>query len=619
MVSSGIDFVIFDQTNHVSRTDICRSIQTLAALKGVKVAHARDCNDGGINYSGERIDNVLYNESVLYEPFGVNNYLKVDGKYLMVLYDIASAYEKELTRTDPIFQKFTYVSADGYAPGRELWGWQLRTEGAVPSKRGMYVSGSSTVANVSGYTSEMWMTSLNYLDYNFLLAKKQNPNYLIVGSWDDMAERNNWANIISTNSRNHTYNIQGVNDPESFGNRVRQWLTSKPTVIAGGSIQDGAYQVVSVVSGHTIRPEGVITTKGAVTGFHFSNASAYLAGSNLVQNTFIDEIHHHLWFYHLGNNEYTIIPAYTALRLTANATNDNITMETPSAANNQVWTAILNANGSYSFQNKMTNKFLGITAPQVLNSRILQEINATSTSIQWNIEAKNIIPTDDSDCNSIIAQAVTTVDNWTYYAAPNSTDYLFAIEHQPQGGNNANFTAYIKLAKNCDNTSFRQTHLINKDAIFAAGYYWNINLITGNLNGFINIRFFPNNDINSTLDTESNSFYLTSGASHQSPPIYFKTDGILQLPNDLRFDGKGINIKFSPLFVSASGIFNGKNYDQFNGISNINNTGGGMLKRVINMPTDSSLPSELLRGSLRYNNVLHRFEGHNGTDWVPLH
>ena len=90
----------------------------------------------------------------------------------------------------------------------------------------------------------------------------------------------------------------------------------------------------------------------------------------------------------------------------------------------------------------------------------------------------------------------------------------------------------------------------------------------------------------------------------------------------IRSDGKGLNYSFTPLIQSASGTFNGKSYVQFNQVTNINNSGGGLLKRVTNLNENAYLTQEGLqkiKGTLRYNNNLHRFERHNGVDWVPLH
>jgi len=222
------------------------------------------------------------------------------------------------------------------------------------------------------------------------------------------------------------------------------------------------------------------------------------------------------------------------------------------------------------------------------------------------------------------ATIITKEGNWTYYGLQRSGIPIFAIEHTPTGGNTLPFTAKITINQKCIGTKeiYAVKNTIIKEATLIGNTFWNIVLTDGSTNGFVNIRFFPDSDANAELDSESNTFFTTSGAAYQSSALFFKTNNKLQLPNDIRADGKGLNYSFTPLIQSASGTFNSKNYIQFNQVTNINNSGGGLLKRVTNLNENAYLTQEGLqkiKGSLRYNNNLHRFEGHNGTEWVPLH
>ena len=153
-----------------------------------------------------------------------------------------------------------------------------------------------------------------------------------------------------------------------------------------------------------------------------------------------------------------------------------------------------------------------------------------------------------------------------------------------------------------------------KEGVFIAGYYWNISTV-GTLNGFVNMRFFPDTVLNAALDTKSNTFYNLATSSQQSSSVYFKSNNALNLPNDIRTDAKGLNYGFSPLSVNAIGTYASKDYVQFNQVTNINNSGGGLLKKVTKLNENTF--SE--KGILRYNATTDKFEGFNGIEWTPLH
>jgi hypothetical protein len=632
MKQAGVTTVIFDQTNNVSRTEICRSVQLLAALKGMKVAHARDCADpspSGV-YSGEWADSYIYERSVLYQPFGISNYLNVDGKPLMVLYCVNSKFNQEMTRTDAMFLNFTYVAADAYAPGRELWGWQLRTSGAVPSSRGMFVSGASCpVASILSQNSPspdgMWMSSINFLDYNFLKAKQQNPSFLIVGSWDDYGERNNWAKIDHTNAeiKYKNFNQAGAADNLVFNNRVKEWLLTSPTSIPGGLILDGAYRMKNTFSNKTLRSKGNLTTIGSANNYHFSTDYSYKTGNSLEQNDFVDDIHNFTWFYHLGNNEYKIIPAYTGLPLEANNINDAISTELPNLNNNQIWIATLNPNGSFKFRNKQTNKYISIAGNALTNNALVKQKSQVITNLSLNWELLPIIniPTSQYEqcIQTNVLNAMYTSNGWTYYGNTTTQIPLFAIEHNPTNGNQANFNATVIITKFCDlqDNIYAVTNSTSKTGVFIAGHYWNIQVNNETINGFVNLRFFTEDDYINSLIAKSNTFYVNENINHKSNPIYFKTNNPLNLPNDIRSDALGLNYDFSALTSTISGIYAGKNYVQFNNVTSIVNSGGGSMVNVTNL-TQNNFQTPVSVGSLRFNSTTNKFEGWDGTNWVIL-
>ena len=241
-----------------------------------------------------------------------------------------------------------------------------------------------------------------------------------------------------------------------------------------------------------------------------------------------------------------------------------------------------------------------------------------TANVNWEIDwIRAINYTDCSSCQSAYtAVALKTDSNWTYYGRAGSTDYLFAIEHKPSGGNTSTFTATINLTKLCDATNnvYNVSNTTTKEGVFIAGYYWNISTV-GTLNGFVNMRFFPDTVLNAALDTKSNTFYNLATSSQQSSSVYFKSNNALNLPNDIRTDAKGLNYGFSPLSVNAIGTYASKDYVQFNQVTNINNSGGGLLKKVTKLNENTF--SE--KGILRYNATADKFEGFNGIEWTPLH
>ncbi len=118
-----------------------------------------------------------------------------------------------------------------------------------------------------------------------------------------------------------------------------------------------------------------------------------------------------------------------------------------------------------------------------------------------------------------------TKNGWTYYYDPvNPTQLLFAIEHKPVGGNTNDFSASISITVSNDPTTnngiYSNSDEVNGNATFVMGRYWNATINSGSLNGFVNIRFFFNQDeIDIVADTaiawknEFGSSTETSGLS----------------------------------------------------------------------------------------------------------
>lgn len=108
---------------------------------------------------------------------------------------------------------------------------------------------------------------------------------------------------------------------------------------------------------------------------------------------------------------------------------------------------------------------------------------------------------------TIVATDACTKNGWTYYYNPaNPTQLLFAIEHKPDSGNTNNFTAEAVMAVSNQPDSAKGVYVnaneSTGEATFVMGRNWNINLTSGSLNGFVNVRFYVDpTEMNIVQDT----------------------------------------------------------------------------------------------------------------------
>ena len=275
------------------------------------------------------------------------------------------------------------------------------------------------------------------------------------------------------------------------------------------------------------------------------------------------------------------------------------------------------------------------------NSLTAAELNAFQTQkLNLVTTAQNAYPTCQiaSGINCINNPTTITRVNlvfedsgWNYFAPPNnSSNYLFAIEKLPTGTNaNTNpFDVSIDITEMIcsSNTNRHFKKSATTEGTFAAASYFNIKVIsTLKPNGYINIRWFLDEQFITELNNAALEFQSTNGSSQLSPLMYLKKiNSKLTLPDNLRTDGLGIHYACETMNFSGTGQYNNKTYQQFNNITNIDGTGGGVFKRVSSLPTNDSsyniplnIPSQ--KGSIRFNNNTKTFEGHNGSNWEPMH
>jgi hypothetical protein len=193
------------------------------------------------------------------------------------------------------------------------------------------------------------------------------------------------------------------------------------------------------------------------------------------------------------------------------------------------------------------------------------------------------------------------ISGWRYYYDPTvPDDLLFAIEHKPLGGNSTNFTANITISVNDYSpttgfdTPLSGQDLVNFEANFGMGRSWNVDVISGSLNGPVNVRFYyPQIEYNTTnaaaaaWRTANEPLAISSGYSGliQLTPFWFKTiDGsAYNADNDLSPTtvNSGNILTLNPNYIGtdATVVNNNKNYVQFdNQISSF--SGGTAAFRV---------------------------------------
>ena len=251
------------------------------------------------------------------------------------------------------------------------------------------------------------------------------------------------------------------------------------------------------------------------------------------------------------------------------------------------------------------------TMQPMMTSGLASEINATTYFVEVSassFEGEYFIGTPEScTINDLAALGTSTVvdqtcdrGNWKYYySGANPSKALFAIEHNPVGGNTTTFTANVTLSVTADPTiadgSFDVTDLVANEGNFVMGRYWNVNITSGSLDGPVNVRFFYDPVEMAATQAEAQAFAATDPSLNVSAPIWFKTVGVDFDPSQIT--ATTINNQNLVIFESpATGIEDGVNYVQLDGITSF--SGGGMASRV---STDAApaLPVELISFSAK--------------------
>jgi len=365
--AAGMNVIVVDFTNGFRWEWQAKSIQQLCLENNMKFAVAFNPNAGKDMESGCRKIWETYASPVASYS---SAYLYKDGKPLVVLYTWREGYKSSIEQTGPFRQKFSTVWASGEDSDKNKWGWQLEPNvGPVPSPVSMFVTGS--VKFDSPHTTEdKWRKNLSWLDYSFLQAKKNNPKFIIVGSFDDVHERNAWIVADTANAKPgwQMRNIFGALDPNSYYKRVYDWvLKGKPAVIEGGLIRDGAYRLVS--------------SDGRLLGVPDNR----LADAKAVLKKSSETIDDYIWLYHLGSNEYKIIKLNAGLPLDANDSSVIINWDSESAS--QRW-IVKKQNEKFIFINKANGLALDYSDSRI----VLNPQNPALLSQRWSLAQIAVLP-----------------------------------------------------------------------------------------------------------------------------------------------------------------------------------------------------------------------------------
>lgn len=299
MREAGMDLIAVDFTNGFRWEWQAKLVQRLCHAHGMKFVVAFNPQAGAAMESGCQ---TIWEK---YAAPGVEDaeaYYHQDGKPLVVLYTWRQGYADSVASTGTFRGKFTTVWASGEDSDKDKWGWQLEPAvGPVPSTGAMFVTGS--VKFDSPRTpEERWRKSLAWLDYGFLMAGRSQPRVLMVGSFDDVHERNAWM-VADTAAAKPGWQMRdpsGKLSATAWYQRVSDWVKrGKPSVVAGGWLRDGAYQLVAA--------------DGRMAGV----ADNRKAGAPLVLKPADPGVDSYFWFYHLGGNEYRVIKLNAALTVEA--------------------------------------------------------------------------------------------------------------------------------------------------------------------------------------------------------------------------------------------------------------------------------------------------------------
>jgi len=340
---AGVTVVIADLTNGWHWLDgRCRQIQALCAKKGMQFCVAE--NSSGNTAQFERHAKDIWDNFAGPDAPNHSAYFRYRGKSLIVCYAVRDWFRAYLKMDTPFRSRFSLVWASGEDSCINKWGWQLEPWiGSVPSADSMFVT---SAVRWNPAEAAMWRKSLAWLDYNFALARKHRPKHIIIGAYDDPTERNTWMVTDTSHCEpgRQMRDKTGALNPSAHYDRVREWISGKPSAVPGGSLLDGAYRMVNRVSGKQFR---ILNAEKPDRG-----APRALLGESAKGSTTTGLF----WLYHLGGNHYRIIAVHSGLAL--EASDGSIIQNWESTDSKQRWTVTRTSDGCFRLKNDATGEAL---------------------------------------------------------------------------------------------------------------------------------------------------------------------------------------------------------------------------------------------------------------------
>jgi hypothetical protein len=176
---------------------------------------------------------------------------------------------------------------------------------------------------------------------------------LIIGSYDDVSERNGWSYQDTSGAEKgesaYQKDIYGNVSVDAWHDRVTSWLSEEgPTVVGGGTLMDGAYKMVNVKSGLLLNTDML----------------TYTDGLKLMQTSPMNDTTDYVWLYHVGNDNYRICRVSSGKSLAVAedgmGVGDSLIQEYDSYTDRQFWKLTVNADGSYTFTNNANGLVIGV-------------------------------------------------------------------------------------------------------------------------------------------------------------------------------------------------------------------------------------------------------------------
>lgn len=290
----------------------------------------------------------------------------------MVLYSGRQGYKNSVMLTGEYRKKFHTHWSSGEDPEKDKWGWQnVPTTGPIHSKDSMYVSGGIKYGGKGGNKMrDEWRNHIAWLDYSFLETILAKPRHIIVGSYDDMPERNGWM-VVDTTKAARGWQRQdrfGAYTQDAHYKRVTQWIKDgAPSVTKGGNVQDGAYYLKSN-NGKSI---------------HASNQARIKAKVALTSYT--ENINSLVWLYHMGDNHYRLIKLNAGLAF--EPSEEGVILNWDSKEDHQRWKLHRRGN-DFAFVNLATGKALSYHKTKV----VTVGRNSSDGSQMWQLKPYALLP-----------------------------------------------------------------------------------------------------------------------------------------------------------------------------------------------------------------------------------